>query len=157
MERLHTLLKTKSREETLELGKRLGRKLGPGSVVALSGPLGSGKTTLAKGLAMGLGVPDERIVKSPTYVIMHQYQGRCPVYHLDLYRLNGLRDVEALGWDDLLASNGVILVEWAHQIEGYLPAEYLDIELKIDSETGRDIALKAGGPAFQSIVREIAG
>jgi len=111
-------LVTHGPEETLALGRRLGRLLGAGDVVALSGPLGSGKTTLTKGLAEGLDVEEPRWVTSPTFVLIHEYPGRVPVYHVDAYRLAGASDAEALGVDELFFGDGVTIVEWADRIGG---------------------------------------
>lgn len=157
MEGIRTLLKTDSRRDTVALGKRLGHLLRPGDVVALVGDLGSGKTTFAKGLAVGLGVESENAVKSPTYVLMHIYQGNCPVYHLDLFRLDSTPEVENIGWDDLLTGEGVVLIEWAKKIDGYLPSHYLEIEIKSLGETVREFCFRPRGERFKALIKELAG
>src|SRR2546423_15628180 len=100
---------TGSVEETQALGEALGRRLGPGDVVGLSGDLGAGKTALAQGIARGLGV--EEPVSSPTFALVHEYAGRVSVWHLDTYRVASLDELIDLSWDDLLSGGGVVLVE----------------------------------------------
>ncbi len=157
MEGIRTLLKTNSRSETVALGRGLGQLLRPGDVVALAGELGTGKTMLAKGIAVGLGVKSENEVKSPTYVLMHIYNGDCPIYHLDLFRLETGADVENIGWDDLLDGNGVVLIEWAKKIGGYLPKNYLEVEIKAAGETGREFFFQPRGERFEHLMKEMVG
>lgn len=99
---------------TRDLGRRLAGALRPGDVIYLDGPLGAGKTTFVQGLARGLGVSEA--VASPTFTLINEYAGRLPVFHWDLYRLPAPADVRELGWDDYLAREGVILVEWAERL-----------------------------------------
>lgn len=109
---------TNSAMQTTKLGEALGALLGPGDIVCLSGPLGAGKTTFCKGIAKGLGVTDE--VTSPTFTIVAEYEGRIPLAHMDLYRLYGEQgdgadiaaQLEQIGWEDYVESDGVVLVEW---------------------------------------------
>jgi len=146
---------TRSREETLALGRRLGELLGPGDVLALRGPLGSGKTTLTKGIAEGLGVEEPRWVTSPTFVLVHQYEGRVPVYHIDAYRLRGPADAEALGMEEMFFGDGVAIIEWAERIEAALPPERLEITLEIAGEEEREIALTAVGAHYERLLRNL--
>lgn len=157
MEGIRTLLETGSRRQTIALGKRLGQRLRRGDVVALVGELGSGKTTLAKGIAAGLGVKGENEVKSPTYVLMHIYRGDCPVYHLDFFRLDTAAEVENIGWDDLLDGRGVVLIEWAKKISGYLPPHYLEVEIRATGPAARELRFRPHGEHFESLVKEMAG
>jgi tRNA threonylcarbamoyladenosine biosynthesis protein TsaE len=120
---------TRSASETRRLGERLGRLLGPGDVVALSGELGAGKTQLARGICRGAGVPDDE-VSSPTFAIVATYHGRLPVNHADLYRIGDADELHATGFDDLLAGGGASVVEWAERFPGALPPERLDIRLE---------------------------
>jgi len=143
---------TSSREETMRLGHRLGQLLGPGDVVALRGPLGSGKTTLTKGIAAGLGVAEPRWVTSPTFVLVHQYEGRLPVYHIDAYRLRGPADAEALGMEEMFFGDGVAIVEWAERIEAALPPERLEVVLEIVGEEERQLTLLPLGARYQRVV-----
>lgn len=145
-----------SLEDTIAFGRRLGELLGPGDVVALRGPLGSGKTTLTKGLAEGLGVPQPRWVTSPTFVLVHQYQGRLPVYHIDAYRLRGPADAEAIGTDEMFFGDGVTIVEWAERIEAALPPERLEITLEIVGEQEREITLRPLGARAESLAATLA-
>src|SRR5262249_44252579 len=100
-------------EATEDFGRRLGRQLFPGAVVALIGPLGSGKTHLVRAVAEGLGVRDRRAVNSPTFVLLQEYQGRLPIYHFDAYRLRDVADWFDLGGHEFTEGKGVCLIEWA--------------------------------------------
>jgi tRNA threonylcarbamoyladenosine biosynthesis protein TsaE len=147
--------RTRSREETIAFGRRLGGRLQAGDVVALRGPLGSGKTTLTKGIAEGLGVQEPRWVTSPTFVLVHQYEGRVPVYHIDAYRLKGAADAEALGADELFFGEGVAIIEWAERIMAAVPDERLDIELAILGEDERELTLEPAGRRYEQLVAEL--
>jgi len=148
---------SRSREETMALGRQLGRLLGPGDVVALRGCLGSGKTTFTKGLAEGLGVEEPRWVTSPTFVLVHEYKGRVPIYHVDAYRLKGAADAEALGTDELFYGDGVAVVEWADRILGALPTERLDVLMEITGEEARRITLEPSGKRCEDLVVALRG
>jgi len=138
--------------ETMAFGRRLGSLLGAGDVVALVGPLGSGKTTLTKGIAQGLGLDEPRWVTSPTFVLVHQYEGRLPIYHVDAYRLKGQAEAEALGTEEIFFGDGVAIVEWAERIAGALPRERLEIALEIKGETARELSLGPFGERFEGLV-----
>lgn len=118
-----------SPEETLELGEAIGHELGRGSIVALRGELGSGKTVLVKGIAKGLGVFVEPT--SPTYVIMNVYEGSVTLYHFDLYRLSSEADLEDIGYEEYFFGDGVSVVEWAERAQGLFPEDTIDIEIVI--------------------------
>lgn len=127
---------TKSEEETIKLGEEIAKRLKAGDFVALSGGLGAGKTTLVKGIAKGLGVKDYRHVNSPSFVLVREYKGKVPLYHFDVYRLNNLKDIEDIGYEDYLGRRGVVVVEWAGKMGRILPKGYLGVNLKIkDPET----------------------
>jgi tRNA threonylcarbamoyladenosine biosynthesis protein TsaE len=111
--------RTRSREETIALGKRIGARLEPGDCLALTGPLGAGKTTFTKGVALALGI--EETVTSPTFTVISEYQGKIPLYHIDAYRLEGPEDFINLGADELLFGSGVCVIEWSERIKGELP------------------------------------
>lgn len=98
------------------MGRALASVLGPTDVVLLQGSLGTGKTTLSRGIVDGLGVRDPSVVSSPSFTLINIYQGRVPVYHVDLYRLSGSRELEGLGLDDFIGSSGVTLVEWGERL-----------------------------------------
>ena len=112
-----SVITSNSPEETMALGRNLGRQLGGGEVLAIVGPLGSGKTHLIKGIAEGAGAPDRSPVNSPTFVIVNEYPGRLDLYHIDAYRLESVDDFERLGFDDLCYPESVVLIEWADRVE----------------------------------------
>ena len=109
-----------SPEQTVALGCTLGRQLKGGEVIAIVGPLGSGKTHLIKGIALGAGAADRKDVNSPTFVIVNQYQGRLDIYHIDAYRLDSTAEFEMLGFDDLCYPESIVLIEWADKVEAVL-------------------------------------
>jgi len=121
-------VETRSFEETLDLGDRLGRELQRGAVVALFGELGAGKTALIKGIARGLGIRQE--VTSPTFTIVHEYGGgRLPLFHIDLYRLDSVAQALAVGIEDYLDGDGVTTIEWPENIERLLPANAVRVHI----------------------------
>lgn len=132
---------SKSAEETVELGKKIGASLKPNDIIALSGQLGAGKTTLIQGIAEGLGVKD--YVTSPTFIIINEYLGRLPLYHIDLYRLDEIQDIEDLGIEEYFAKGGVCVIEWAERLGELLPNQATKINIAVISETGRQIITSA--------------
>jgi len=107
---------TKSSEETIERGREIGAQLTAPVLLLLSGDLGAGKTTLTKGIVAGLGAAGEEEVTSPTFTLIHRYGCGARVYHVDLYRIEGPRDIETLGLEDLFTEPGVVIVEWAEKL-----------------------------------------
>jgi tRNA threonylcarbamoyladenosine biosynthesis protein TsaE len=142
---------THSRDESIAWGRRLGGLLRPGDVLTLSGPLGSGKTTLTKGLAEGLGLEDSRYVTSPTFVLVHEYPASVPVYHIDAYRLGGPEEADALGLDEMFYGTGVTIVEWAERIDELLPPEHLRVWLTIEGEESRGFTLEPIGERYEAV------
>jgi len=138
-------LATNGPEETLELGRQLGRLLVSGDLVALVGDLGAGKTCLAQGIAQGLDVPKSSYVRSPSFVILNVHAGRCDLNHLDLYRIHSPAELEDLGYREIFYGEGVTLIEWADKIEGLLPDKHLRVSLDFRNETERAIALEGIG------------
>jgi tRNA threonylcarbamoyladenosine biosynthesis protein TsaE len=132
--------RTSSAVETQAAGAAIAERLGPGSVVLLVGPLGAGKTTLAKGIARALGVAEEVI--SPTYTIVSEYQGRLALHHVDLYRVEGREQVENLGLDDFLWGDGVSLVEWGEKIEAEIRRPHTRVELRLAADGAREIEIR---------------
>ena len=126
---------------TAALGRRLGERLGPGAVVGLVGTLGAGKTHLTRAIAEGLGVPDGRVVTSPTFVLIQEYDGRLPVYHFDVYRLADAGAFLDLGAAEYLGGDGVCLIEWADRVRDWLPDDTLWIELEITGPESRRASL----------------
>jgi len=129
--------------ELIEWGERFARSVTPPLVVTISGDLGAGKTTLVQAICRGYGVRDE--VTSPTFALVHRYQGRSPVFHLDLYRLNGPEDLTNLGWDDILAEDALVLIEWPERAGKRIPHDHVPISLQhIPNEPDKRL-LYAGG------------
>jgi tRNA threonylcarbamoyladenosine biosynthesis protein TsaE len=126
-------------------GRRLGARLFPGAVVALVGPLGAGKTHLARAIAEGLNVRNSAAVTSPTFVLIQEYSARLPIYHFDAYRLRDEREFLDLGADEYLRGDGVCLVEWADRVSGALPEERLEIRIVPIGPTARRFSLTAHG------------
>ena len=119
---------TNSERETQELGARLGRKVGPGAVVAFTGDLGAGKTAFTRGLAQGLGI--ETRVTSPTFTIVNEYEGgRLPLLHFDMYRLDSSDELFDIGWEDYRARGGVCAVEWSENVSDALEEETIFVEI----------------------------
>ena len=136
---------TNSVEETIALGERLARRFDVGDCVALVGDLGTGKTVLVRGIAAGLGVADERIVSSPTYVLVQEYAGRVRLYHVDLYRLTAAEDELAdLGIEEMLA-DGVVVIEWADRAAGTLPRPHWLITIQPTGKASRQFTLERVG------------
>jgi tRNA threonylcarbamoyladenosine biosynthesis protein TsaE len=140
-----------STEQTKDFAKELAKLLQPGDVIALEGDLGAGKTTFTKGLAEGLEI--KKTVNSPTFTIIKEYQGRLPLYHMDVYRLED--SDEDLGFDEYFEGLGVTVVEWAHLIKDQLPLELLTIYLTHDDEEARKIKLVPKGKRYEEICKEI--
>jgi tRNA threonylcarbamoyladenosine biosynthesis protein TsaE len=136
---------------TEALGCRLGSLLFPGAVVALVGPLGAGKTQLVRAIAEGLGVSDSRVVTSPTFVLIQEYQGRLPIYHFDAYRLRTPDEFLDLGVQEYFEGDGVCLIEWADRVESCLPAEHLRITITITGETSRHFQIEGRGARYEAM------
>jgi tRNA threonylcarbamoyladenosine biosynthesis protein TsaE len=145
---------TASPEETFAFGEQLGRRLRAGDVVTLSGELGAGKTALAQGIAAGLEVAEP--VSSPTFALVHEYAGRVPVWHLDVYRLSGPADLPDLGWSELLSGGGVVLIEWPERLAEALPAERLEVRLEYLDPDRRAIELRGHGERMEGLLRKLA-
>lgn len=137
---------TRSAEETRRLGAGLGAVARAGDVVALFGDLGAGKTELAKGFAIGLGVHD--VVNSPTFVLMAEHAGRLALFHLDLYRLAGPDEVVAAGLLDERRASGVTVIEWADRMGSLVPPHHLAVTIEGSGELPRTLSLRAGGPDY---------
>lgn len=128
---------SKSPGETHNFGKEFAKSLPIPGVVLLYGALGTGKTTLTRGIAQGLGLKDPGMVNSPSFTLVNIYQGFCPIYHVDLYRLRGERDLYLTGLDDFMGREGVTIVEWGERL-GYVPAQAVVIELE---DAGNDMRI----------------
>jgi len=141
-QRASLILISKSPTETFCIGRLLGEGLTGGDCVALTGELGAGKTCLTQGIAAGLGVPDCYVVTSPTFTLINEYPGKdTSLYHLDVYRLKGSADLEEIGFQEYLVSDGVMVVEWAEKVSDAIPDEALRVELSYVDETMRRIEI----------------
>jgi tRNA threonylcarbamoyladenosine biosynthesis protein TsaE len=142
-------LELSSLEQTEAMGKVLGEIAEPGDVITLEGPLGAGKTTLTQAIARGLGVDPRIYITSPTFSLLHEYQGRIPLYHMDLYRLAGEDEIESLGFSEYLYGNGLTVIEWPDRLGSLIPPERLHVELAMSGETSRSANLTAHGNLWQ--------
>ncbi|HVE15585.1 MAG TPA: tRNA (adenosine(37)-N6)-threonylcarbamoyltransferase complex ATPase subunit type 1 TsaE [Chthoniobacterales bacterium] len=148
----HRLLSTVT--ETNRLGRLIGSVLEGGEVLALSGPLGAGKTALVRGIATGLGAP-ARAVSSPTFVLLHEYRGRVPLVHVDLYRLTAQGEAESIGLGDYLSGQTVVAVEWAEKAPHILPDDRLELELRHRTVQSRSIDFRATGPLSSALLARV--
>ena len=141
---MNTVIETNSAEETFALGKKLGEEAGAGAVYTLNGDLGVGKTVFAQGFAEGLGITGA--VNSPTFTILQVYEeGRLPLYHFDVYRIEDPEEMYEVGFDDYLYGQGVCLIEWAEMVAEMLPEDYTAVTIVKAPEKGfsyRKITIK---------------
>lgn len=143
-----------SPEETIRLGTCLGKHLTKGSVIALSGELGSGKTCLAQGIARGLRVPDDLYVTSPSYTLINEYPGRLRLFHVDLYRIDSLFELDEIGLDEIMESDHVTVVEWAEKMVEALPKERLFILISIVDDQTRNLHLTGCGQSAVDLIEK---
>jgi tRNA threonylcarbamoyladenosine biosynthesis protein TsaE len=141
---------------TFNLGKQLGKRLQTGSVIALTGELGCGKTLFTRGICAGLGVL-ERQVNSPTFAFVNEYQGKFPIFHMDLYRLSTIDEEFGIGLLDYLAkiSSGVIILEWAEKALSLLPNDYLQVRFEVLSARKRHLTLAGFGDKLGRLIKEL--
>jgi tRNA threonylcarbamoyladenosine biosynthesis protein TsaE len=138
-------IETHSSEETIARGREIGAELKPPALVLLSGDLGAGKTTLTKGIAAGAGAAREDDVTSPTFALVHRYQGTKRVYHVDLYRVGDFHDLETLGLEDIFSENAIVIVEWPDRLKLRTDWPVLRIGLEHVSEDVRRIVIDDAG------------
>ena len=143
------IVETASPEETAALGKRLGEACGPGTLVALVGDLGAGKTRFVKGLASGLGIAEDGVT-SPTFVLMNLHPGRVPLAHFDLYRLEAV-DLPSLGFYDV-RDEGVVVMEWADKVDEKLLGDHVRIDFTLTGETSRRLIFHARGERSEQLL-----
>lgn len=148
-------VQTKSPEQTMHLGRICGELLTQGSVIALMGDLGTGKTVFVKGVAKGVGVADEGEITSPSFVLVNEYQGRFPVYHVDLYRLQNAEEVDDLGWEELICPPGVTLIEWAEKVLQLLPEERTEVHLEWVNAVERKLMFVGKGKVAHGLVQTL--
>jgi len=150
------ILELSSLEQTEAFGRTLGGIVEPGDIITLDGPLGAGKTALTQAIARGLGVDPRIYVTSPTFSLLHEYQGRIPLYHMDFYRLAGEDEIESLGFSEYFYSNGLTVIEWPERLGSLMPPERLQIELVISGETSRTANLTGHGNVWQKKMDDLA-
>ncbi len=149
------ILNITSLQQTVEFGRRLAEIARPGDVLTLEGDLGAGKTTLTQAIGAGLEVPADFYISSPTFSLLHEYPGRIPLYHMDLYRLSGPEEIEHLGFEDFIYGRGLTVIEWPDRLAELMPAERLRIiitgnqsGINSQAEECRRIQLEFHGPAW---------
>lgn len=136
-------IQSKNLSDTEKLGRFLGETAGPGEIICLDGDLGAGKTTLSQAIARGLAVPENCYVTSPSFAILHEYEGRIPMYHMDFYRLHDASDVFDLGFEEYFYLSGLTVIEWAKRAFEILPEERLSLEILQDNDETRTIIIHA--------------
>ena len=149
------IITTAAWEQTFALGKFLGQQLQAGVIITLTGDLGSGKTVFVQGLACGVEVPAEYYITSPTYTLINDYPGRLPLYHVDLYRLTTMADIEEIGFGDILSGNGITAIEWADRLQNHDLGERLAVHIGITDEDRRQIRLTAYGRSNKNLLKEL--
>jgi tRNA threonylcarbamoyladenosine biosynthesis protein TsaE len=152
---LKTALVAERADDMRQLGKRLGSAMRAGDVVALTGPLGSGKTTFAQGLAEGLGVPADRHVASPSFALVNQHPGRTPFVHVDFYRIRSGAELPELGLEEAFDS-AATAIEWAERFPEALPDDHLHITVTATDEGARRLELNGTGPRGLALAAELA-
>lgn len=142
---------TKSELETIELAQNFESEKFPNMILCLDGELGSGKTMFTKGIANALGIQDS--ITSPTFTIIKEYGGELPLYHMDVYRLDG--NTDGVGIEEYFTKGGVVVIEWASTIKDILPDERLDIKFKVIDETKRMIILNPHGKQYEELCEAV--
>ena len=138
-------------QDMIDFGEELAKHLFPNAVITLEGDLGVGKTTFTKGIGKGLGV--KKIINSPTFTIVKEYQGRWPLYHFDAYRLEG--ENEELGFEEMFENDGVCVIEWPMYIQDILPKQRLEIEIQKNEDGTRTLIFHPTGAAYEKLVEEL--
>jgi tRNA threonylcarbamoyladenosine biosynthesis protein TsaE len=142
--------------DTESLGRRLGCYMFAGAVVGLIGPLGAGKTHLVRAITEGLDIADPRIVSSPTFVLIQEYDARLPIYHFDAYRLPSVAAFDELGVQEYFAGDGVCLVEWADRVADAMPPARLEVRFTIVGKSARRVELVAHGERYEPLLIDVA-
>lgn len=131
---------THSADETTALGYKIGKKLKKGDIIAMQGTLAAGKTTITKGIAQALDISEE--ITSPTFCLISEYYGKMPLYHMDVYRLDGTEDFINLGVDDMLYGDGVCIIEWSEKIMDELPKNAIILRILPQDDNSRKIEIE---------------
>ena len=142
---------TRNESQTIELAQNFESEKFPNMIICLDGELGSGKTVFTKGIANALGVKD--IVTSPTFTIIKEYEGEMPLYHMDVYRLDG--NTDGVGIEEYFTKGGIVVIEWAHTIKNILPKERLDIKFKVVDENKRVLVLIPYGKEYEELCEAV--
>jgi tRNA threonylcarbamoyladenosine biosynthesis protein TsaE len=146
---------TNSSEETQVLGEKIGAISGAGTVIGLTGDLGSGKTVLVQGLARGLAVPGDYYITSPSYTLINEYPGRLPLFHVDLYRIGTIEEVEDIGLLDIVHKENVVAIEWADRLQQDLLSDHLTIHFDILNATSRKIDFMSYGQNSVNLLKKL--
>ena len=136
-------IQLKNLSDTMRFGRFLGETAGPGEVICLDGDLGAGKTALSQAIAKGLAVPENCYVTSPSFAILHEYEGRIPMYHMDFYRLHDVGEVIDLGFEEYFYLSGLTVIEWSKRALEILPEERLSLEILQDKDEMRKVTIQA--------------
>lgn len=150
------VIHTKNTSETIRIGKWVGSHLLVGDIVALVGELGTGKTHFIKGLAAGIGVEESSYISSPSYVLINEYPGRIPFYHIDLFRLETEKEAEELGLEEYFGGRGVTVIEWADRIPSLLPRENLWVHIRYTGKRSRSIEIAGRGERYEDLVKKLS-
>ncbi len=148
-------IRSDSPKDTHKIGRRIGTKAQSGDVLLLVGDLGAGKTTLTQGILWGLGGTE--YARSPTFVLVNEYPARLTMYHMDLYRLNSIEEIEDLGLDEYLYGNDLCVVEWADKAPGYFPVNHAVIQLEVIDDQTRRVTVSSETAYLDRLVMAIAG
>jgi tRNA threonylcarbamoyladenosine biosynthesis protein TsaE len=146
---------TRSVDETQKLGEIIGTTVTAGTILALTGDLGSGKTAFVQGLARGLEVPDDYYITSPSYTLINEYPGRFPLFHIDLYRISDPMDIEDIGLYEILDDSGIVAIEWADRIEQKLLPDFISIHFEITDDDTRKLCINANDLSNIDLLKKI--
>jgi len=149
------VIQTRSASETIRVGKTIGSRLLFGDVVALVGELGAGKTQFIKGLAAGVGIENSAYISSPSFTLIHEYPGKIPFYHIDLFRLGREQEAEELGLEDYFQGRGITAIEWADKIPSLLPEELLFISITYLDKNIRSVEIAGRGRRYEDLVNQV--
>ena len=146
------VIQSQSASETIRIGKKIGSLLQPGDVIALVGELGAGKTQFIKGLAAGMGVRRSGYVSSPSFTLINEHEGKVPLYHIDLYRVDTEREAQELGLEEYFKGKGITAVEWADKVPSLLPEEVLTVTICYTGKNTRSIGIIPKGQRYEALL-----
>ncbi len=154
-EHVELVLTSTGPEQTEAIGCAVGESLVAGSVLALIGTLGAGKTIFSRGVAAGNRIPADCTASSPTFALINEYPGTLTLFHLDAYRLSGAMELDALGFDEMCESGGSVMIEWADRVEECIPEDHVRIEFEVLAEDSRTLRITATGERSTQIVEKL--